>query len=83
MMVSGMNSEGVFFIYNYVVDNVLLENGGYLDINVYGSVNKTIIKDKGIMLVLINVKVDVIWIDNGGVMDVVGNVINIIINGGI
>lgn len=83
MMVSGMNSEGVFFIYNYVVDNVLLENGGYLDINVYGLVNKMIIKDKGIMLVLINVKVDVIWIDNGGVMDVVGNVINIIINGGI
>lgn len=60
MMVSGMNSEGVFFIYNYVVDNVLLENGGYLDINVYGLVNKMIIKDKGIMLVLINVKVDVI-----------------------
>lgn len=80
---SGTNSEGVFFIYNYVVDNVLLENGGYLDINVYGSVNKTIIKDKGIMLVLINVKVDAIRIDNGGVMDVVGNAINIIINGGI
>ncbi|HCQ8044784.1 TPA: AIDA repeat-containing protein [Escherichia coli] len=28
----------------------MLENGGHLDINAYGSANKTIIKDKGTMI---------------------------------
>lgn len=61
---------------------MLLENGGHLDINAYGSANKTIIKDKGTMSVLTNAKADATRIDNGGVMDVTGNATNTIINGG-
>lgn len=80
--VSGTNSEGAFSIHNHVADNVLLENGGHLDINAYGSANKTIIKDKGTMSVLTNAKADATRIDNGGVMDVTGNATNTIINGG-
>ncbi|EFN9393885.1 AIDA repeat-containing protein [Escherichia coli O28/42:H37] len=80
--VSGTNSEGAFSIHNHVADNVLLENGGHLDINAYGSANKTIIKDKGTMSVLTNAKADATRIDNGGVMDVAGNATNTIINGG-
>ncbi|KDX40130.1 adhesin-like autotransporter domain protein [Escherichia coli 2-210-07_S4_C2] len=64
--VSGTNSEGAFSIHNHVADNVLLENGGHLDINAYGSANKTIIKDKGTMSVLTNAKADATRIDNGG-----------------
>lgn len=60
----------------------MLENGGHLDINAYGSANKTIIKDKGTMSVLTNAKADATRIDNGGVMDVAGNATNTIINGG-
>ncbi|EOM9796746.1 AIDA repeat-containing protein, partial [Escherichia coli] len=56
------------------------ENGGHLD--VYGSANKTIIKDNGTMSVLANAKADATRIDNGGVMDVAGNATNTIINGG-
>ena len=44
LTVSGTNSEGAFSIHNNVADNVLLENGGHLD--VYGSATRTIIKDK-------------------------------------
>ncbi|MCV4821108.1 AIDA repeat-containing protein, partial [Escherichia coli] len=76
------NSEGAFSIHNNVAENVLLENGGHLDINAYGSANKTIIKDKGTMSVLTNAKADATRIDNGGVMDVAGNATNTIINGG-
>ncbi|EFA2309183.1 AIDA repeat-containing protein, partial [Escherichia coli] len=35
LTVSGTNSEGAFSIHNNVADNVLLENGGHLDINAY------------------------------------------------
>ncbi|EOU5292245.1 AIDA repeat-containing protein, partial [Escherichia coli] len=82
LTVSGTNSEGAFSIHNNVAENVLLENGGHLDINAYGSANKTIIKDKGTMSVLTNAKADATRIDNGGVMDVAGNATNTIINGG-
>ncbi len=80
LTVSGTNSEGAFSIHNNVADNVLLENGGHLD--VYGSATRTIIKDKGTMSVLTNAKADATRIDNGGVMDVAGNATNTIINGG-
>ncbi|HIH6388370.1 TPA: AIDA repeat-containing protein, partial [Escherichia coli] len=82
LTVSGTNSEGAFSIHNNVAENVLLENGGHLDINAYGSANKTIIKDKGTMSVLTNAKADATRIDNGGLMDVAGNATNTIINGG-
>lgn len=77
---SGTNSEGAFSIHNKVEDNVLLENGGHLEVS--HSANKTIIKDKGTMSVLTNAKADATRIDNGGVMDVAGNATNTIINGG-
>lgn len=78
--VSGTNSEGAFSIHNKVADNVLLKNGGHLEVS--HSANKTIIKDKGTMSVLTNAKADATRIDNGGVMDVAGNATNTIINGG-
>lgn len=80
LTVSGTNSEGAFSIHNKVADNVLLENGGHLEVS--HSANKTIIKDKGTMSVLTNAKADATRIDNGGVMDVAGNATNTIINGG-
>ncbi|WP_170983685.1 AIDA repeat-containing protein, partial [Escherichia coli] len=60
-------------IHNNVAENVLLENGGHLDINAYGSATKTIIKEQGTMSVLKNDKTEATRIENGMLTDVVVN----------